>query len=401
MVYIKIDYIIDYYFNIKFLVSFIKNQMEKRKINLFGPSITKLEIDNVLKSLKLDWFQNYNKYQHEFEDHLKNFTKRKYALTTPCGTHAIHLALLSAGIKKGDEVIAPNATWIGSVAPIIQVGAKVVFADIDKENWCLSLESIKRAFSQKTKAIIMVNLYGNMPDYDPIIHFAKQKKLILIEDAAESFGSFYKKKPSGNFGDISILSFHSTKTITTGEGGALLCNDKKIYDKAVMLSDHGRSKKCNRLKSEISAFKYKMSSIQAAMGIAQLKRLKIILRKKEKIFKRYEKNLKKCFEIKLIKTSKHSISNRWLTTIYWSNKKKINVNLLINFFNKKRIETRPFFPPLNQMNAFSNNKSDYRSTNTRFSEDIATRSINLPSGLNISNKNIDEISKHIIDFFNY
>jgi len=144
-----------------------------------------------------------------------------------------------------------------------------------------------------------------------------------------------------------------------------------------------------------------MSSIQAAMGIAQLKRLKIILRKKEKIFKRYEKNLKKCFEIKLIKTSKHSISNRWLTTIYWSNNKKINVNLLINFFNKKRIETRPFFPPLNQMNAFSNNTNDYRSTNTCFSENIATRSINLPSGLNISNKNIDEISKHIIDFFNY
>ena len=223
--------------------------------------------------------------------------------------------MLSSGIKKGDEVIAPNATWIGSVAPIVQVGAKVVFADIDKENWCLSLESIKRAYSKKTKAIIMVNLYGNMPDYDPIILFAKKKKLLLIEDAAESFGSFYKKKPSGNFGDISILSFHSTKTITTGEGGALLCNDKRIYENAVMFSDHGRSKKGNRLKSEIVAFKYKMSSIQAAMGIAQVKRLKIILKKKENIFKRYEKNFKKCIEIKLIKTSKHSISNHWLTTI--------------------------------------------------------------------------------------
>ena len=121
----------------------------KKKINLFGPSITNFEIDNVSKSLKLDWFQNYNKYQQEFENYLKISQKRKYALATPCGTHAIHLALLSSGIKKGDEVIAPNATWIGSVAPIVQVGAKVVFADIDKENWCLSLESIKKEPIQK------------------------------------------------------------------------------------------------------------------------------------------------------------------------------------------------------------------------------------------------------------
>ena len=248
---------------------------------------------------------------------------------------------------------------------------------------------------------MMVNLYGNMPDYDPIIHYAKKKKLLLIEDAAESFGSFYKRKPSGNFGDISIFSFHTTKTITTGEGGALLCNDKKIYNNAVMFSDHGRPKKGDRLRSEIVAFKYKMSSIQAAMGVAQLKRLKIILRKKENIFKRYEKNFKKYFEIKFIKTSKHSISNHWLTTIYWPKKKNINVNLLINYLNKKKIETRPFFPPLNQMKAFSNNTNDCRSTSTNFSEDISTRSINLPSGFNISNQDIDEISKHIIHFFNY
>ena len=267
--------------------------MKRRKISLFGPSITKLEIESVTKSLKLDWFENYNKYQKKFEEHLKNFTKRKYALTTSCGTHAIHLGLLAAGIKSGDEVIVPNATWIGSVSPIVQVGAKVVFADINKANWCLSLESIKKAYSKKTKAIMMVNLYGNMPDYDPIVTFAKRKKLMLIEDAAESFGSFYKKKPSGNFGDISIFSFHSTKTLTTGEGGVLLCDNKKIYDNAIMYSDHGRSPSGNRLESEIVAFKYKMSSIQAAMGIAQFKRLKIILKIKERIFKRYEKNFKK------------------------------------------------------------------------------------------------------------
>ena len=160
--------------------------------------------------------------------------QRKYGLLTPNCTTSIHLLLFSLNLKKDDEVIAPECTWIASVSPVIQERAKLILCDVNKNNFCISIKSLKKYF-KRTKVIISVNVYGNMADYDELQKICKKRKILLIEDAAESLGSYFNKKISGSFGDASVFSFHRTKTITTGEGGMLPLDNKKLYKNVKLL----------------------------------------------------------------------------------------------------------------------------------------------------------------------
>lgn len=162
-------------------------------IPVAGPSVSELEVQYVLDALQNGWFENANHYIHKFEEAFKKFTQRKYAIALPSCTSAIHLALKSLNIRKGDEVILPDITWIASAAPIEYVGATPTFADIDLNTWCICPKSVERLISKKTKAIISVNLYGHMPPYERLLAFG----IPIIEDAAESIGSQYQKKNQG------------------------------------------------------------------------------------------------------------------------------------------------------------------------------------------------------------
>ena len=182
-------------------------------------------------------------------------------------------------IGKGDEVIVPECTWIGSCAGVIYQNAKIVFADIDKDTWCLSASTIKDKITSRTKLVIVVNLYGNMAEWDEILRLQKKYKFEIFEDAAESLGSLYGKVKSGKFGLASFFSFHRTKTISTGEGGMMLTDNKKLFERAKFLRDHGR--KPGSYFTEEVAFKYMPFNLQAALGYAQLKRIKLLVKKKE------------------------------------------------------------------------------------------------------------------------
>ena len=243
------------------------------RIPVSGPWITQKEIDYVTDAAAHAWYSQANMYHERFEKAFAEYVGVRFATALPSCTSAIHLALLALGVGPGDEVVVPDVTWIASAAPITYVGATPVFADIEPDTWCLSADSFEACITPRTRAVIPVDLYGNMPDMDALGKVAARHGVAVVEDAAEAIGSEYRGRKAGSFGDAATFSFHGSKTLTTGEGGMLLANDEKIFRRASFLRDHGRAPGDKLFYNTEVAYKYKMSSMQAALGLAQLERI--------------------------------------------------------------------------------------------------------------------------------
>ena len=196
------------------------------------PTITEKEVEYVLRAVKSGWISSLGEFITKFEEEFAKYVGTKYALTTSNGTTALHLALVSFGIKEGDEVIVPGLTFIATANAVAYTGAKPVFADIDSETWCIDPDDIKKKITSKTKAIIPVHLYGHPADMDPILEIAREYGLYVIEDCAEAHGAEYKGKKVGSLGICGAFSFYGNKIITTGEGGMITTNDERLYEKA-------------------------------------------------------------------------------------------------------------------------------------------------------------------------
>ena len=234
-----------------------------------GADVGELEIEYVTDALRNGWYENKYYYCETLQKEFAEYHNRKYALMTTSCTTSLHLILAALGIAPGDEVIVPECTWIASVSPVVQCGAKPIFCDIEEKNWCLDPESLKKSITNRTKAVIVVDLFGNMPQMDKIQKICDDNNLPLIEDAAEALGSIYKGTRAGKFGIASTFSFHNTKTMTTGEGGMLLLDDEEIYKKCVKLRDHGRGPETKAYYNDMVAYKYMPFNVQAALGLAQ------------------------------------------------------------------------------------------------------------------------------------
>lgn len=358
--------------------------MPNKFIPVTGPWITRKEISYVAQAAKDGWNENYSKYINLFEQKMAKYVGRKYALATSSCTAALHLSFIALGIGKGDEVIVPNATWIASVEPLSYVGAKIVLADIDPKTWCITAESIEKHISKKTKAILLVDLYGNMPDMKSIFNLAKKYNLRVIEDSAEAVGSEYFGKKAGSFGDISCFSFHGAKMLVTGEGGMLLTDDKNLFDKARYYYDHCKDPKKIFWNNSIG-YKYKMSNFQAACGLAQLERIEQLLAKKRKIYSWYSKRLAKIDNISYNIEPIGTKNNFWMITVVIDKKIKKNKLELMEEFSIHNIQVRPFFYCLSELPPFK------QKTDTPVSLDISKRAINLPCGLMITKKDVDRV----------
>jgi len=358
----------------------------KKLIPVTGPWITNKEVKYVAQAAKDGWDENYIKYITLFEKKFAEYVERKYALATSSCTGALHLSFLSLGLRKGDEVIVPNITWIATVEPLYWMGIKPVFADIEPDTWCIDPKDIEKKVTKKTKAIIVVDLYGHIADMKKVLKIAKKYKLKVIEDAAEAIGSEYYGKRAGSFGDVSCFSFHGSKTMVTGEGGMLLTNNKKIIEKARYYNDHCKDKKKIFWNLEIG-YKYKMSNFQAACGLAQLERINELIEKKRKIFSWYKERLSEIPGLQLNTERPHTKNTYWMVTAVWDKKYKISKEKMMSELKKWNIQARPFFYPLSSLPAI-NCKAD-----TPISFDISPRAINLPCGLNITEKEIDYIYK--------
>ena len=351
----------------------MNNQMLSEKIVITKPSITDLEISYVNDAITTGWGSKCYDYIHRFEKQFAEFQGTEFALATSSCTGAIHLALMALGVKAGDEVILPDITWIASVEPILYIGAKPIMVDVLADTWCIDPEKVEAAITSKTKAIIVVHVYGNLVDMDAIMNIAKRHDLMVLEDAAEGLGSEYKGKKAGSIGNAGVFSFHGTKTISTGEGGMLVTNDPHVYERAKILNDHGRDPKIGKtFWMEEYGYKYKMSNLQAAMGCAQIERAEELINKKREIFGWYSQNL--CnFPGKLNPECPDTKNSYWMPTIVINESINFDREVLFNFMKEHLIDSRPFFYPLSSLPMFKNKPENIVSYNIHY------RGINLPS----------------------
>lgn len=359
------------------------------RIPVAGPSITQKEIDYVTDAVTNAWYSNANMYHERFEKAFADYLGRQHAITLPSCTSAIHLSLLALEIGAGDEVIVPDATWIASAAPISYVGATTVFADIDEGTWCLSASSFEACITSRTKAVIPVDLYGNLPKMAEIIEVAERHGIPVIEDAAEAAGAEYRGKKAGSFGDTSVFSFHGSKTLTTGEGGMLVTDRDDIYRRALFLRDHGRTPGDSLFWNKEVAHKYKMSSMQAALGLAQLERLDELMVRKREIFDCYKRELSDMPGLTLNPEQPNTRNAFWMITAVLSPELGIEKDYLQTELSKRNIDSRPFFHPLSSIPAYRHlpQAQAARERNT-VSYRICPYGINLPSALNLTEDKI-------------
>jgi perosamine synthetase len=359
------------------------------RIYVSGPWITQKEIDYVADAVTNAWYGNANIYHERFEKAFADYLGVRFAIALPSCTSAIHLSLLALGIGPGDEVIVPDITWIASAAPISYVGATPVFADIDSKTWCLSADSFEGCITPKTKAVIPVELYGNAPDMDVILDVAKEHGLAIIEDAAQAIGSEYKGKKAGSLGDTGVFSFHGSKILTTGEGGMLVTDRGDIYQRALILRDHGRKPGDKLFWNTEIAYKYKMSSMQAALGIAQLERIEELITRKRQIFKWYEEEVSAVDGITLNFESPVTKNTYWMVTTIVDEKFGMRKENLMELMAGKGIDCRPFFHPLSSLPAYQHLEHSKQARNRNIiSYRLSPYGINLPSGFNMTDQKV-------------
>jgi len=365
---------------------------EMSEIFMAGPSITEHEEKVVLDAVRNGWYgkQAYH-YVETFESEFAKYHDRRFALMTPNCTTSLHLLLAGLGIGEGDEVIAPDCTWVGSVACITYQHAKTVLADIDPIHWCLTPQSIERAITPKTKAVIVVDLFGNMPDWDGIKEVCDRHNIIMIEDAAEALGSKYRGKRAGKFGVGSTFSFHRTKTITTGEGGMLLLDDEKLFERCKFLRDHGRAPG-TYFNTEIT-FKYMPFNVQAALGYAQFQRIDELVEKKRWIWKGFKERLRDVPDILLNPEPADVTNGVWATALVFGKSHGMTRDKALTEVPKLGLPVRPFFYPLSFLPAFDREAEGRRDNPVAY--DVSEHGINLPCAMNLTDADLDRYSAGI------
>ncbi len=366
---------------------------ENREISVAGTHVTELEEKYVLDALRNGWYGDKKYYYCEkLQDEFANYHSRKYALMTTNCTSAIHLLLAGLGIGPGDEVIVPECTWIASVSPITYLGAKPIFCDIDRNSWCLDPSSVLDSLTSRTKAIIAVDLFGNMPDMKNLEKICKDNNLFLIEDAAEALGSVYHGRKAGNFGVGSTFSFHNTKTMSTGEGGMLLLDDEKLYQKCVKLRDHGRGPDTKPYFNDIIGYKFMPFNIQAALGLAQFHRVEELVNIKRRHLSFYRSHLSD-LDLQFNIEPDGVVNGAWITAMVIGKSYGIDKHQFISRMADENVPIRPFFYPLTSIPAF-NLAESHRDKNL-VSYDISKRGVNLPGAPILSEEDLKFICEKI------
>tara|TARA_B110001454_G_scaffold59287_1_gene58001 strand:+ start:3013 stop:4155 length:1143 start_codon:yes stop_codon:yes gene_type:complete len=379
--------------------------MEKN-IRFFLPGITKEDKKAVLNALNNSLLTDGPKLR-QFESAFAKFTGAKYTIGVSNATSALHLSIKAHGIKKGDEVIVPDMTFVATANAVVQAGATPIFADVEKETMNISVNSIKKKITSKTKAIIPVHFAGKICDIVKIIKFAKKNNLIVIEDCAHAIGTQYNKKHVGNFGNAGCFSFYPTKNITTIEGGMVITNSKKIAQYVMSARNHGLTKTLEQRYANgkpwdydmiESGFNYRLDEVRSALGLSQLKRIKKINTERKRIFEYYNIKLK---NIEGIVTPNSLSKNEHAYHLYIMRIKdgsKISRDQLFTQLLKYGIKTTVHYKPLHKFTAFKKlrgNNRDMENSNQLYKEIIS-----LPLYLNMPKKEQDYVIDCIIRIMN-
>jgi perosamine synthetase len=344
----------------------------------------------VNECLDTGWISSNGEFVERFEREFAAFSKTEYSVSCCNGTVSLHLALLAHKVGTGDEIIMPTLTYVATANTVKYCGATPVFIDSEEETWNVNPDLIEEKITKKTKGIVVVHLYGHPVDMDPILKIAKKHSLFIIEDAAEAHGALYKGKIVGSIGDCGSFSFYGNKIITTGEGGMVVTNSKSLADTIRTLKGQGVDPN-RRYWHPVIGYNYRMTNIEAAIGLAQLEKIGWHLQRRREIAVLYKKYL--CGYEQFIKLpvemnwAKHAF---WMYSILLKDNVKITRNEFMNKLQEAGIETRPVFYPMHLMPPYREPSSHYP-----VAEKIAERGINLPTHGNLSENEIIFIAKTI------
>lgn len=363
----------------------------RKKIPVAEPVIGREEERLVVETLRSGWISSLGEHIQNFEAEFARFCGVKYGVATSNGTCALHLALAASGIGPRQEVIIPSLTFVATANAVLYVGAKPVFVDSELETWNINPAKIEEKITSRTRAIIPVHLYGHPANIKPILRIAKKYKLLVIEDAAEAHGAEIRSRKVGSFGMCGCFSFYGNKIITTGEGGMVVTNNRNFAQQLRTLRDHGVSKKRRYFYPQLG-FNFRMTNVQAAIGVAQLKKIDRIIRRKKQIAKLYTKYLKDLGG-KIILPPKAS----WATNVYWMysilipKQGRLTRDRVAAELAKKGIDSRPFFYPLHKTRRFGCYDS------LPVASFLARSGLNLPSSPSLKDSQIKFICWALID----
>jgi len=374
-----------------------KLRLKNKYIPVNKPKLFNQEKINVKKCLTSGWISSEGKYVKKFEDDFSKYNKRIYGVAVSSGTGALEIALKSFNFNRGDEIIIPTFSIISTALCVVKLGLKPILVDSDLMIWNMDPEQVLKKISKKTKAIVITHIYGFPVNMKKILRLAKKKNIRIIEDAAEMIGQTYNKKRCGSFGDISTFSFYANKHVTTGEGGMILTNNKKLYDKCKSLRNLCFGKGNNRFNHDDIGWNYRMTNLQAAIGCGQLKNISKIIRRKREIGRRYISILKNNKKI-YIQPNKLDYAENifWVFGVLLKKNVSVSRDLIVKKLFKKNIQTRTFFFPMHKQNVFK--KMKLFSKNEKFvnADYLSKNGFYLPSGLGITNSEIDFVAKNLI-----
>ena len=352
------------------------------------PCLGEEELNNVTEAVRSGWISSKGKFIQEFEKKFCDYLGVKYGVATSNGTAALHLALKALGIGPKDEVIIPTLTFVATANAVTYTGAKPIFVDSHPNYWCIDPEKIKEHITPKAKAIIPVHLYGHPAEMDKIIDISKDHGLSVIEDAAEAHGSEYKKKKVGSLGNIACFSFYGNKMVTTGEGGICMTNNEELAHKIRILRDHGEAPN-KKYWYNVVGFNYRMTNLQAAIGVAQLEKLDEFVKTKRKIAKSYDKLLENLEGISLPPEESWAKNVYWMYSLLIEDDYGLTRNELIRKYWENNVETRPFFYPIHTMPPYESGERH------PIAEKLSGEGINLPSFIELRKEEIESVAEII------
>jgi perosamine synthetase len=345
------------------------------------------------------WISGEGPFIDKFEKEFSKYIGRSHGVAVSNGSAALDIAVLAAGIGQGDEVIMPTFTIISPALSAVRAGAIPVLVDSDPVTWNMDVSQIERKITPKTKAIIVVHIYGLPVKIDEVLKLAKKYDLKVIEDAAEMHGQTFEGEKCGSFGDISVFSFYANKVITTGEGGMILCNDIAIANHCKKLRNLAFEPGAPRFVHYEIGYNYRMTNMQAALGLAQLEQIEILINKKLSIGKYYNQYLSFLTAYGYQLPAK---STGYAQNIYWvygvvapDEKEK---NRIVKHLDSKKIGNRPFFwcmheqPVFRQMNLFKDEQYPV-------AEKLARNGFYIPSGVGLTEEELETVSKTISEFY--
>jgi perosamine synthetase len=361
------------------------------------PFLGQTEIDNVLECVRSGWVSSSGSFLQKFEQQWADYCGREFGIAVSNGTAALQLAVLALDLKPGDEVILPTFTIISCATAIVYSGATPVLVDSDPKTWCMNVDQVRDRITSRTKAILPVHMYGHPVDMDPLVDFAEKNGLAIIEDAAEAHGAEYASKRGGalkwircgSFGQMSCFSFYANKLITTGEGGMILTDDAELAEKVRSLSNLC-FQPARRFYHENLGFNYRLTNLQAALGLSQIQRMEEIIQRKRAIAAAYTERLKNIAVLQLPCEENWARSVYWMYGIVLQDSVSMNAAEFGDALRNRGIETRPFFLGMHEQPVF-HRRGLFSDEKYPVAERLARRGLYLPSGLGLIDDQIDFI----------